>query len=126
MDDINSLVSDRNKIEMVREKEQHKQLEVLLSSAELERNELLARIGRISGEKEVVNVCTNGQRMSYNCTSVNIEHILNEIRANKEEIERQEQVIDQTKAQLLHNDDDVYAMEHQLGHLTEERDQLHH
>ena len=64
--------------------------------------------------------------MSYNCTSVNIEHILNEIRAIKEEIERQEQVIDQTKAQLLHNDDDVYAMEHQLGHLTEERDQLHH
>ena len=40
--------------------------------AELERNDLVERISRLAGSKEVVSVCKDGNKSTFHATTYNI------------------------------------------------------
>lgn len=123
-DDIEGVVSTQMKTDFKREKELNQRLSEELQRCEKERLRLLERIKLLSGEKQVVLESTDGMKRTFKVTKININRILDELRAAKSTLSQNEELVHRSRDVVREVEGEIDGKEIELASLRKENDEL--
>jgi len=92
-----------------------------LQRCEKERLRLLERIKLLSGEKEIEVESGDGIKRTFKVTQINIQRILDDLRAHKDTAQANEQLVIQTGEMCRVAEDEIISREREIDALVREK-----